>query len=518
MTSDPNAPYPRIDLYSHHFTVTRISPNTQRAIEGISAGLMEWDRVVVGYSHGKPQFRFQPIRIYASAKADRTEFRYHINQLERFRAQLIANNVPIEKVEFVEHPLYEPLKIELQSTSGMVLRDYQISIVDYLSAEDNNRAKVVTLFTGGGKTACFLRTLLNRSVRTVIMIKAEYIEKWVGDIEGEFEIHKGDLLVIRGSKDLVSLMNLALLDELEAKVIIIGNRTFQNYIKAYEKDPLFDDLYPIHPEQFYEKLKVGIRLIDEVHQDFHFNFKQDTYTHIPYTISLSATLDSDQEFMNNLYRTVWPIETRGPEVKLDPYIATTCLWYNIERIHQVRYQNQKKQYSHVEFENSIRRNKVMLANYLKIPELMVQTKMVPHHQPGQKMLIFCSTIAMCTLFTEHLQKKFPQFTIARYVGEDDWDALHNNDIVVTTIQSAGTAVDILNLRYVLMTVALSSKQSNIQVVGRLRKMRDYPNETPEFMFLSCRNIGKHCEYAEAKRSKLNSKVKHFTQTYLPITV
>ena len=134
------------------------------------------------------------------------------------------------------------------------------------------------------------------------------------------------------------------------------------------------------------------------------------------------------------------------------------------------------------------------------------------------MLIFCSTIAMCTLFTEHLQKKFPQFTIARYVGEDDWDALHNNDIVVTTIQSAGTAVDILNLRYVLMTVALSSKQSNIQVVGRLRKMRDYPNETPEFMFLSCRNIGKHCEYAEAKRSKLNSKVKHFTQTYLPITV
>ncbi len=518
MTSDPNAPYPRIDLYSHHFTVTRISPNTQRAIEGISAGLIEWDNVCVGYEKGRPKYRFQPLRIYASAKADRTEFRYHINLLERFRAQLIANNVPIEKVEFIEHPIYEPVDAEFTLISGKTPREHQVPLIDYMSQANDNRSKLITSYPGSGKGFSCMSAMRNLGLRTMIVVRAQYIEKWAEELEQEIELRKGDLITVQGSKGLISVMNLALLGELEAKIIIVGNRTLQNYIKAYEKEPNFEDQYPIHPEQLYERLGVGLRVIDEAHMDFHFNFKQDTYTHVPYAISMTATIDSDQEFMNNLYRIMWPIETRGPEVREDPYIASTCLWYNIEYPNRVRYQNQKKQYSHIEFENSIRRNKVMLANYLKIPELMVRTKFVQHHEPGQKMLIFCASIAMCTLFTEYLQKKFPQFSIARYVGEDDWETLHSNDIVVSTIQSAGTAVDILNLRYVLMTVALSSKQTNIQVVGRLRKLKDYPNETPEFMFLSCRNIGKHCEYAEAKRSKLNSKVKHFTQTYLPITV
>ncbi len=518
MTSDPNAPYPRIDLYSHHFTVTRITPGTQRAIEAISSGLMEWDLITVGYERGKPIRRFMPIRIYASAKDDRTEFRYHINLLDRFRAQLTANNVPLDKVEFVDHALYEPVPIELKLISGKVPREHQIPLIDYMSKMDANRSKLITSYPGSGKGFSAMSAMKNLGVRTMIVVRAQYIEKWAEELEQEVELRKGDLITVQGSKGLISVMNLALMGELDAKIIIVGNRTLLNYIKAYEKEPNFEDQYPIHPEQLYEKLGIGLRVIDEAHMDFHFNFKQDTYTHVPYAISMTATIDSDQEFMNNMYRIMWPVETRGPDVREDPYIVSTCLWYNVEHYNRIRYQNHKKQYSHIEFENSIRRNKIMLANYLKIPELMVRTKFERYHEPGQKMLIFCASVAMCTIFTEHLKKKFPQFSVARYVGEDNWEDLHNNDIVVSTIQSAGTAVDILNLRYVLMTVALSSKQTNIQVVGRLRKLKDYPNETPEFMFLACRNIRKHCEYAEAKRSKLNSKVKHFTQVYLPITV
>lgn len=518
---------PRIDLYSHHFTVTNIDERVQRAIAAFSRGLIEWDRIRVPPFSGRPHWQMIAKRIYASAKADRSEIRFHINHLEGFKAQLKANHVPLDKVIYVSHPLYEPQKIELVSISGKVLREEQVPVVEYLSQLDDIRGKVVTAPTGTGKSVMTMRALINLGFRTVFVINATYIEKWVEDIygkdddngnfiPGELAIAPGEFLVVRGSADLRSLMNLALSNELTAKIIIIGNRTFQNYIKSYERDECFADMYSVHPEQFYEVLKAGIRVIDEVHQDFHLNFKQDTYAHIPYTISLSATLEADQQLLNDMYQTMWPLATRGPEIKQKKYIIATCLLYTIERHDDIRCTNHKRQYSHVIFEQSIMRNKYWLKNYLKIPEMIVRNKYIPDHLPGQKMLIFASTVVMCTMMRDHLRKQFPQFKIARYVGEDDWENLHNNDIVVTTIQSAGTAVDIANLRYTLMTVALSNKQTNIQVIGRLRELKNYPGVEPEFMFLACQDIGKHMEYAGAKQSKLSSKVKHFTQSYLPV--
>lgn len=510
---------PRIDIYSHHITITRQNDSVRRALEAFVGGLIEYDQARVPTHGGKFRFIQVPARVYASATANRLEARFHINQLADIKAQLYANGTnPETGVEYVTHELYEPAPMTLKMTTDKELRDVQIPVVEYLSRKDDNRAKVVTAPTGTGKGLMSITSISNLGMRTAVIIKPKYIKKWVEELELECEIKRGDILVVSGYKELASLMNLALTDDLHAKIIIIGNVTLQNYIKSYERDACFSEMYPVEPEKFYEVLKVGVRVIDEVHESFHFNFKQDTYTHIPYTISLSATLDADQEILNRMYRTMWPIPTRGPAIPQKRYIVAMCMWYNIDRVDRVRYVNPKRQYSHTEFEKSIMRNKLMLANYLKLPETIVQNRVVPDHKPGQKMIIYCATIQMCTLMRDHLAQKFPQFTVGRYVGEDDWEDLHNHDIVVSTIGSAGTAVDVKNLRWVLMTTALSNKQTNIQVAGRLRELRDFPEETPEFMFLACRDIGKHCEYAHAKWAKLDSKVKHFTQAYLPIRV
>ncbi len=344
--------------------------------------------------------------------------------------------------------------------------------------------------------------------RAVLVIKGMYVDKWIADVEGAYHYKRGDLLVVRGSKDLINLMNLALAGELTAKFIIITSKTMYAYLKAYDTfNGVIESVYPISPDDFYEKLGVGVRHIDEVHQEFHANYRQDMYTHVPKTISLSATLDSDDPVLNRFYEVMWPLPTRAPEVAYDRYIAMVALWYDFAEPHKIRTLGATGQYDHRELEKSLIRHKTMLKNYLDMIAAIVDREFVQVFESGQSMLIYCGLTQMCTLVRDHLRARFPQLTVNRYTEEDSYEEhFLKGDIVVTTIQSAGTAVDRPNLRNTLMTVALSSKQSNIQVLGRTRRLKDWPNVTPKFIFLAARNIPKHVQYTKEKFQKLDGKV------------
>ena len=520
MTQSATAPQLRVELYSHHFTVYTTTPQLRAACADLTRGLVEWtfERVP---GPGKPRFERRPTRVFASATSDRSEMRFNINLLDTFKNYCVSNGIPADSIEWVTVPLYEPEPISLKWISPKQPYPDQIAPIEYLAQplDQPPNSRVVCAMMGSGKGLMAVQAFLRLGVRVAIVVRAQYLEKWAEELAEFLELKPGDLMVVQGTKAFVSMLNLALAGELQSKILLISNKGIQLYFKNYEHNhDTFDAMYPVRPEDFYRVLKVGVRLIDEVHLDFHLNFKQDTYAHVPVTMGLSATIDSDNPMLNRMYRLMWPINTRGPEMAYTPYIAVRCLWYSAHSPGQLRYTNFKKQYSHVEFENCIMRNRQMFKHYLKIPELVVRTKYVADHEPGQKMLIFCSTIAMCTEVVAHLKAQFPQFKIARYVGEDEWEQLHNNDIVVSTIQSAGTAVDIRNLRYTLMTVSLSSKQTNQQVLGRLRKLKDFPDVTPEFMYTACTNVGKQVEYAVAKKEKLHGKVKLFSEAYLPIVI
>ncbi|MGZ7230841.1 hypothetical protein ACXWOM_10305, partial [Streptococcus pyogenes] len=73
-----------------------------------------------------------------------------------------------------------------------------------------------------------------------------------------------------------------------------SNRTYENYLRAFEKheNELADLGYMCPPDDLFEKLGVGTRLVDEVHMQFYANYRLDLYTHVPQAISLSATLIS----------------------------------------------------------------------------------------------------------------------------------------------------------------------------------------------------------------------------------
>lgn len=498
-----------IDVYSHNAKVTGYGQNVRKLLVEFCRRQAKMGLVRVGPNKYESQMQ----KIFASATRTRDEFRFHRNQLQELLGFLSYNGVKQEWLVIREHALYTPLHVPIELLDTRPPREKQVPILEYLTSPTVpgfSPSKVVTLQPGGGKTWLAMRTVFQKQQRAAIVIKPMYIAKWTQDVKKALKLKDKEIMVIRGSDNLISLINLALAGELEAKIIIISNATYANYIEAFLEQNLPNGGYPVPPGEFFETCNIGVRLIDEVHMDFHRNFLFDLYTHVPLTISMSGTLESDNRFINERYWIVWPLEIRPPEQEFDAYMEVNSLMYSINRPEKIRCLGFAKMYSHIKFEESILRDKTMLGNYLEMIAQIVERVYVSDRIQGQKMFVFAATVQMCTLITDKLSGLWPDLTIERYVSGDDYTkCCLEPDIVVSTLGSAGTAVDVPNMRESLMTVALDSKQANIQVLSRTRKLESWPDVQPRFWFLSAREIGKHVEYAKAKVEKFRGKVASF---------
>lgn len=512
-------PAMRIDLFSHGMRVTGFNHIGKGALlDYCTAKLGQWGSVLIAPGHKERQM----IRIFAGATRIRSEFFFHRNQYADLRQHLARYGLTDANIVLSEHLPFTPEMVEFPLRDKREPRNKQVPVLEYLiepCMEGYAPSKVVTMQTGTGKTFTALRAVHHLGQRTVLVILGRYIDKWVDDVMGNgkdvvgaFEFTKQDLMVVRGANQLRSLQHIALAGELKAKFIIVSMKTMYDYLDAYEKYGLGELFpFPIPPYQFYYTLKAGVRIIDEVHQDFHCVFRQDIYAHINRTISLSATLESDDVFTNNMYRICWPRVTHGPDIGFHRYVVMKALWYSLVRPGKIRCLNGMRQYSHVKFEQSIMKYPDMLKNYLDMIYQIVQISYIAVREEGQKMLIFCATKEMCTYARDYIKQRLPSLKVLRYVEEDDYTEFLDADISVSTLQSAGTAVDIINLRVTLMTNALSSKQANEQALGRTRPLRDWPDVKPEFLFLTAREIDKHRLYTSQKAQKLDGKILSFKE-------
>jgi superfamily II DNA or RNA helicase len=490
---------------SHFFVVTRINPRARPAVEEFARGLTHWDfrRIRGG------QFKREPKAVYASVSLKRNEFRFHINCFNKFKETLNKYWINEGMVEWRRFPLDEAPDVcfELNPESPP-LYDYQIPAVEYIVKPGFPYSRQVSMQTGRGKSKVFLRSLVEIKKRTLIVIKPSYIEQWVNVIKAEFIIEDSEICVVSGSKQLISLLNLAAMGDLPYKIIIIGNATLRNWFTFYEciQNKILDEGYACTPDKLCEHLKVGYRLIDEVHQDFHFNFKLDLFTNVKRSLSLSATLLSDDQFIKNMMDTAYPVSERYVGEDYIKYVKAYYLKYNFLKPEYIRYMEYgSSTYSHHVFEQSIIKNSRVLANYFDMIFWAIVETYIKNYKPGQKCLIYCASVDMCTRLERYLAGKFLHKTTARYCAteKDSFEDFLAADFGVSTQLSAGTGVDIKGLATVIFTPAVKSTTSNIQGFGRLRNPKD--GSIPEFVYFVCGDIVKHFDYHIQKKELLASR-------------
>lgn len=493
-----------ITCYSHGMKVIPNSDNARRAVKDYCYNLAHFEWV-------KRPPRWKPIKqmtkVFAGRTKDCREYRFHINNREDILRHLSAFGVNKDNIIIDDLPVPTPVKVTFKYKKHIEPRDNQVGLVAFLSNPDQ-KIKVTNLQTGQGKTIVSLMSMVNLGLRTVIQLKGGFIHRWFGEFVGSkalLDMGKNDLLVVRGSASLKALISMGLNGTLEAKVIIISNKTLYFFFKEYEELGA-NNSYGCSPEELYGILGAGLRIVDEVHDDYHLNFRSDIYSNILTAIMLSATLDTQDKQRKRMYDISMPKECWYSGVEYVKYVGVVNMVYLSDTPGKIRCtQRGKDSYNHGEYEKSIMKDREMLKNYLKVIRHPVQEYYVSGWLKNTKCIVFCYLVEFVHIVRDFLAQSYPDLTVSEYTAETDEAVLARADIIVSTVKSAGTAQDIAGLRVAVLSHALDKQEANEQVKGRLRQMKEYPEETPVFIYLTNQSIPAHVRYADNKREQFNNR-------------
>lgn len=403
-----------------------------------------------------------------------------------------------------------PRKKERANDNGQYCKDLKLRIVSVvpdimeecqcIMVDSPEHLYVTDDFIVTHNTFMAIYNMVKLGKRTVITISPKYLQTWLDGIAKFVRVSPDDICVVRGSDEVNGLMKQAKNDTLKAKIIIISLQTYQYFMSEYEDNSGVMTHYDHTPDEFWKILNPGFLIVDEGHESIHALFKYDLYLNIRNKLICTATLEADSAFINEMYRVIYPLKWRFKQGTYDKYIESVAVMYGLKSSKQMKYKGFGGTYSHVKLEQSIMKKDHHIAEYMRFINGLVDFFYIKVMKPGMKLLIYCATVDMCVIVTDYLERFYRAqgLSVSKYTQEDPTSALYDNDIVVSTLKSAGTGVDIPGLRTVIMTVAVGSMQINIQSLGRLRELKMFPGVTPSFIYTCCTDIAPHMQYHRKK--------------------
>lgn len=346
--------------------------------------------------------------------------------------------------------------------------------------------------------------------RSMVMIPPKYFGIWETALEETY----GDSVKwkrVSGSGELKQLIIDGLDGVIEEDVLLVSCVSYRNYIDAFEKygENIEESGYMVPPPRFHEVCGIGVQINDEFQEDPGLYFRIDLYSNVKKQIYLSATPYTGNPYVTKMIDVMTPAETLCTLPEWNRFIDAVALLYSDPTVKPKDYLTPfKNTYNHARYETQMMKNKKRLEFYLKYVKRAVEGLYVRDREEGQKALVLCATVNFIHMLTKYLQKEFPELVINYHVSGSDYSQLEKNDITVSTIKSAGTGVDIPNLRETIMLQATGSEKDNVQIMGRTRVLKDWPDVTPRFSYFVCNNIPQHLRYMREKQEFLQGKARY----------
>ena len=305
-----------------------------------------------------------------------------------------------------------------------------------------------------------------------VLILPRYIGKWIDDITLDTDIRRDELLVVQGLSKLVEIMsNPMLLDKYKCYIISVSTVTM--FITHYLQHDVEKTL-GFSPSDVARIFKIDSILNDEAHQNFYGILKFMMFCNHRLTLGLTATLLHNDKYITKMYDVGFPESHRISNIiPYDKYIIVFLVRYSFRNKKMIRFKNQFG-YDRYKFEKSILRYHQVKINYFKMITSLLNTMYIKRYRKDKKdkCIIYMGSVEMCIEYNEYISNIYKDFKTSKYTEEESYDIIEKTDIIISTIPSAGAALDVSNLISVIMTVNTDSMSDNIQTLGRLRKLDD----------------------------------------------
>jgi bisphosphoglycerate-dependent phosphoglycerate mutase len=446
-------------------------------------------------------------KYYGITEDNRSIF-IHRNSFPALIKHLANVQVPEDRIKIIDIPVPTAAPAVFKVKEKFSMRDYQETILEDILRPHLHSARV-DLQTGKGKTYTSLEAQAALGCRTVIMVPPKYFGIWEEALKDVYEDIDLRFVRVSGSAELQMIINRGIEDDLEGiDVILVSNITYRSYIDAFERlgDQIHTVGYNAPPPRFHEALKAGLQINDEIQEDPGLLFRTDMYTNVAKQIYLSATPFTGNDYVTKMIDLMLPPETCCRLPDYDSYINVVGVLYSEPQIQSRDYLTPfKNTYNHARYETQMMKSKKRLELYNQMVGKIIYGQYIADRIQEQKALVLCATTAFIDQLVKFLKVKYPDLQINEHIAGSPYARLMLNDITVSTIKSSGTGVDIPNLREVFLLQATDSKKDNIQILGRLRKLKLFPDVTPRLTYLVCQHIPQHCKYARNKKDHFMGK-------------
>lgn len=419
-------------------------------------------------------------------------------------------------VERHDEPFYnrlsDPLAIraDIAMNPQWTLREVQQDVVkwgrDFLTEPISRQRKILLdLPTGVGKTVSAVGMCSDYKVRTLMVLQPRLCDKWEGDLKSQLAGHVTVSDTISSMVNFINYLKGSRRDDM----IIVSVNIMRDYIKAWldsESDKVFLQTHPCLPEDIMLTLRAGITLVDELHENYHFNYVLSSVVDCELFIGLSATYINGSDRLRRIMHWSLPTEYWYGKVKPKPHATVTEYRYLLESPHHFANVSHGYGYSHLKLEKLLMKRKLHGKDYVKMVISLVKRYYLQDYQSGDKCLIYGASNAMNDLLAEKLAAEFPDKSVMTYIRNEPIENVLKPDIRVTSPGKCKSAMDIPGLTTIIATVLINEVSTTLQMLGRGRPIE---GRTIRYVYLVSPDINKHASYSNEKRRQFKSAAKVF---------
>lgn len=324
----------------------------------------------------------------------------------------------------------------------------------------------VNLNTGKGKTYVSIATLVYERKRSIIITYSNgWLAQWKNCILEYTDAKNSDIYQISGSPSIDMILSGNSMHN-NHSIYLVTHSTIKSYATAHGWDKI---------TELFKVLKIGFKFYDEAHLNFTNMSMIDFFTNTYRTYYITATPARSSDEENKIYQLYLK---NIPGISLfnkeeDPHTNYIAMMYN----------SMPTPYDISGMKNAYGLDINKYCNWLVSKDTfhymvrVVLDIVVGMIKDGGKAMFFIHTNEAIKYMKEWLEYEYPEFRgmIGVYTSlSDNKSAELKYRIILTTIKSAGAAVDIKGLKVaVILADPFKSKVNAKQILGRTRSDDTY---------------------------------------------